>query len=103
DYRFDLTPLETKEAESLLIWWLDRARPLGGPDRGTLFPFPNDAVSMLEQRRVLYPRPLVRFGFFLLSEAMNNNEKAPIRAKFVQQVIDKLFPKTEEAPGGSED
>lgn len=100
DYRFDLTPLETKEAEGLLTWWLDRAR-LKGVERGTLFPFPNNAVSMLEQRRVLYPRPLVRFGFFLLSEAMNNNEKAPIRGEFIQQVIDKLFPTTEEAPGGS--
>ena len=100
-HKFELTPLETEDAESLLIWWLDRAR-LEGVEKGALFPFPNNAVSMLEQRRVLYPRPLVRFGFFLLSEAMNNNERAPIRREFVQQIIDNLFPTTEEAAGGSE-
>lgn len=99
-YKFELTPLEIKEAESLLIWWLDRAR-LEGVEKGTLFPFPNDAVSLLKQRIVPYPRPLVRFGFFLLSEAMNNNEKPPIRGEFAQHVIDKLFPKAQETFGGN--
>lgn len=100
-YLFQFRPLTTKEAESILTWWLDRAR-LEEIHKGSLFPFPNEAVSMLEKRIVLYPRPLVRFGFFLLSEAMNSNEKAPIRPRFVQQVIDSLFPKTKEAPAGSE-
>lgn len=93
-YRFIIEPLTVQEAESLLKWWFDKAR-LGEARKGSLFPFPGDAISMLKKRTVLYPRTLIRFGFFLLSEGMNNNEKAPIQTEFVQQVIDKMYPKGE--------
>jgi len=96
-YKFELKPLQTEDGKSLLVWWLDRAR-IDDSKKCTLFPFPDEIVSMLEQRLVLYPRRLVRFGFFVLQEAAQNQEEAPIRKEFVQQVMDKLFP---EAKGGS--
>lgn len=98
-YRFLIEPLTIQEAESVLVWWLDRAR-LGEAKQGGLFPFPNGTISMLKERIVLYPRTLVRFGLFLLSEGMNSNEKAPFRTEFVKQIIDKMYPKSEGTTSG---
>lgn len=99
-YRFVIEPLPVQEAESLLIWWLDGVRTKGAK-KGNLYPFPDETISKLKQRAVLYPRTLVRFGFFLLSEAMSTKENAPFRGDFVKQVIDKMYPKSEETSGGS--
>jgi hypothetical protein len=50
---------------------------------------------MFEKRKPIYPRALVRFCFFLLSEAHANNEKTPFSDEFTKSVLDKVFPKIE--------
>jgi len=92
-YRFAIEPLNLQEAESLLKWWFDKER-LEKAKKGDLFPFPDGTTSLLKKRAVLYPRTLVRFSFFLLSEGISSKEEAPFRTEFVQQVIDKMYPKS---------
>lgn len=98
-YRFAIEPLNVQEAESLLKWWFDKER-LEKAKKGDLFPFPDGTISLLKKRAVLYPRTLVRFSFFLLSEGINSKEEAPFRTEFVQQIIDKMYPKSEGTSSG---
>ncbi|MBN1190522.1 MAG: hypothetical protein JXA46_12270 [Dehalococcoidales bacterium] len=92
-----LNPLSDFEAKSLLMWWLDRAK-LNDEDKGKLSPFPDDIVSLFRKKSSLIPRLLVKFGFFLLSEAISRGEGSQITSEVAQKVLDELFP--EEAVSG---
>ncbi|NVM54621.1 MAG: hypothetical protein HWN66_13030 [Candidatus Helarchaeota archaeon] len=91
-YKLELNPLEPEEAKRLLTWWLDRARPKGSNKRGTLLPFPDTIVDFLQEPELRYPRPLVRIGFFILSEAMSRKEKSPFSKDFAREIIESIYP-----------
>jgi len=91
-YKFELNPLDSEEAKRLLTWWLDRARPKESNKRGTLLPFPDTMVDFLEEAELRYPRPLVRIGFFILSEATSRKEKPPFSEDFIRKIIESVYP-----------
>jgi len=91
-YKFELNPLEYEEAKTLLTWWLDRARPKGSSKEGTLFPCLDTMIDFLQEAELRYPRPLVRIGFFILSEAMSRKEKSPFSKDFVREIIESIYP-----------
>lgn len=91
-YKFELNPLEPEEAKGLLIWWLDRARPEESKKKGTLFPFPETIIDYLRDPELRYPRPLVRIGFSILSEAINRKEECPFPEDFTREIIENIYP-----------
>jgi len=91
-YKFELNPLEPEEATELLIWWLDGARPEESDKKGTLFPFPETITDYLKEPELRYPRPLVRIGFSILSEAINRKEECPFSEDFTREIIENIYP-----------
>ena len=96
-HRLDLEPLKQEEAKKLLIWWLDRARP-NESDKNQLFPFPDNIETLIE-RRLLYPRALVRIGFAMLSVAELEGVSPPFQPEFVKKVIEDMYPSKKESDG----
>ncbi len=89
---FKLNPLTDSEAEELFKWWLDRARS-DDKYKGKLHPFPENIISLFKEKSPLIPRLLVKFGFFLLSDAAARGEDAPIKSEITREILDKLLSK----------
>ncbi|OQX78994.1 MAG: hypothetical protein B6D56_08000 [Candidatus Omnitrophica bacterium 4484_70.1] len=87
-----LEPLNEDECINLLIWWFDRVREKNSQYKGTLFPFSDDFRKLLKRPEIRHPRPLIKIGFFTLSRAENKKIEPPISIKFIQKVIDELYP-----------
>jgi len=98
-----LDPFSKEESKKLLIWWLDRARESQNLKKykGKLFPFPEEFLDLLESRpNLLFPRKLVKIGFFILAKADEEEIEVPIPIKFIEEIVNEFYP---EENGVSED
>ena len=95
--KIQLEPLSSEESKELIIWWLSRARLEHGAGSRSFYPFPDEFLDLLRSRPDLrMPRPLVKSCFMILSKAANDNIKAPIPIKFIEDTINRLYPREEE-------
>lgn len=99
-YRLDLDPLSLQESKELLIWWLDRARISNEHERKT-FPFPDNIENALKRGELRLPRSLVRIGFFALSRAEEKRIDPPFSFKYIEDMIDDLYPQEKRKRSGS--
>lgn len=82
-----LEPLSLEECNDFVKWWLYRVREVG-KKHDPLFPFQGDAISILKDYpEIRKPRPLVKFFFTALSNAVDQGLNPPIPQTFLIKVL----------------
>jgi SAM-dependent methyltransferase len=91
--KLNLNPLSRRDADELLLWWLDTARlpDFEAPNR--LFPFAEDTFDAFENRPdLLLPRRLVKCLFMSLARVVQERGVLPISTSTTIAVAEHLYP-----------